>query len=263
MMLSFSLVSAGSTLLGGLNAIAIVVAIGLIGLVVLVSLGRHFSLMRRGWMPDEHLEWRRDDLLLKVGEATHQYGMPVALRSYWRGAEVTSAQRYVVLHGLFRRRILTPVYSTEKLIEFFQVLSWNVLRMPAGYVRLSEKQWHKLIAPRSIIADNGSTVVAESHNTSVTAHSPGAFTTATAMTVLPQLTPALIEALVDALRHEAQTFAPGSLPRERAESYADTLERDAAANRWESIKTTTSEVVEFASNLAGLFASTLSVLGFR
>lgn len=75
------------------------------------------------------------------------------------------------------------------------------------------------------------------------------------------VTPELVSAVIEALQSDAAALVPGNPLRQQAESYADLLRHDVAMGRTDAIKRTLGDVLAFAANSAGLWASTLAILG--
>jgi hypothetical protein len=171
---------------------------------------------------------------------------------------LSNAQRFVVMRELLDRQILYAAYSNDRFVAFFQHVNWNILHNPVGVVRLSDQNWQRLASGASagIVANGDVILVQNSPGAGVVSRSRGA-----TQTIAQDVNPALVEALVQALRRDAQSLVAGHPLREQAESFADTLHRDSLANRWASVKRTMGDVLEFAANGVGLWAATLAVLG--
>jgi predicted type IV restriction endonuclease len=130
--------------------------------------------------------------------------------------------------------------------------------MPVTVVRLSDLNWQRLASGASagIIANGDVIIVRDSPGAGVISRSPGA-----TQTLTQEVTLELVQAVIQALQRDAQALVPGNPLREQAESFADTLHRDASMNRWESVKKTLSDVLAFAANGATLWAATFTILG--
>lgn len=243
-----------------------VIAIALAIFIVLLILVVGFSYLRRRKVeklgqlpPDELLHWRTS-LVELVGEASQTRGAHISLHNFWRKTGLTAPQKYVALKPLLAQQVFYPAYSSDKLVASFQRIRWNLLHFPVSFVRLSDLNWQKLASGESagIVASGDVIFVQNSPGTGIMSRSKGG-----RQTIKQEWTPTLVHELASALRHDAMALRSGHPLREQAESYADTLERDVSANRWESVKRTANDVLEFAANGAGFWAATLTILGVR
>ena len=259
----FLLSSGANPLAGPFGGLILGVLIGLVllgGLLLAVPALLRRRAARLGELPEETLREIRADLVAKVGEASQTQGSSISLRGFWRGTGMTRPQRFVVLSDLLRRQVFYAVYSTDGVTAFVRRLFWDFLAFPVSWVRLSDQNWQRLAsgASPSVVANGDVVIVQGSPGAGVIVNSPRSTQT---ITVEPDTE--FVLALVTALRNDSQALMPGHALREQAESYADALENDAAAGRASSVKRTISSIVEFVSNGASLWVSTLSLLGQR
>lgn len=241
-------------------AVVLLVALVLVLGLLVASARLRRRIVREGQLDPSILEAERAELVAFVGEHSQAQGQTVLLRKYWRSRGLTRAQRYVVLEDLLNRQVLNAAFSNESVEGFFQGVFWNTLHFPVSAVRLSQLNWQKLASGASagIVANGDVIIVRDSPGAGVASRSPHAN-----LTISQELSAGTAEALIAALRKDAQGLVPGHELREHAESLADSLERDAAEGRWGSVRRTAQSVLEFASNSAGLWASTLAILGAK
>jgi hypothetical protein len=231
--------------------------LALMGVALAYSTRRRRSVERRGQMPERDLLHLREELIEAVWDASTTQGAFIRIRKFQKERGLTTAQHYVVLKELLERQVLYPAYSADGLVAFFQHVRWDFLHLPVTAVRLSEQHWQQMTKgqPAGIAANGDVIFVQDSPGAGVVSRS-----TNVTQTFTQEVSPALVDAVARALRNDAGVFAPGHTVREQAESYADTLERDAAAGRWTSVRRTLGEVLAFTNNGMGLWAATLAIL---
>jgi hypothetical protein len=235
-------------------ALALIV---LMGLALAFSAHRRKRVVRQGQMSERDLlDWRKE-LVEAVGEASKTRGASVSLRGFRQESGLSKAQFYVVLQDLLKRQVFYCVYSSDKFVAFFQHVRWDFFHLPVTVVRLSEQNWQRLTNGTSAgIVANGDVILVQD--------SPGAGVVSRSTNVTQSFTrevsPDFVGALAQALRADSAGLVPGHALREQAESYADTLERDAAAGRWTSVRRTACAVLEFTANGMGLWAATIAIL---
>jgi hypothetical protein len=231
--------------------------LALMGLALAYSARRRRRVERRGHMSERDLVHWREELVEAVWDASTTQGAFVTIGKFQKEQGLTTAQRYVVLKELLERQVLYPAYSADGLVAFFQHVRWDFLHLPVTAVRLSEQHWQRLTKgqPAAVVANGDVIFVQDSPGAGVVSRS-----TNVTQTFTQEVSPALVDAVVEALRSDAGVFAPGHAVRDQAESYADTLQRDAAAGRWTSVRRTLGEVLSFTNNGMGLWAATLAIL---
>lgn len=240
-------------LIGGSVILLLLAAMGL-------SLAGRRKMLTRGRMSKDELQAWRADIVRVVGEASQTQGAHVPLRRYWRGSGLTTANKFVILEDLLKRQVFYRAYSNDTVVSFFQQLSWDWLNRPVSWVRLSEQNWMKLATGTSarIVAGNDVIVIDGSPGAGVQKNSPNATQTITAVD-----DPSTATRVAKALREDAKALVEDSELRLRAENYALELEAHADRSDRENVRATLANVLAFASNSAGLWASTLAILGSR
>lgn len=235
-------------------------AVILVALLAAVSHLRRRAMEQQGSLPDAQLQHWRTLLVDAVGEASQTQGARVNLRNFWRSSGLSKAQRFVVLQDLLRRQVLYRAYDPDRLVAFLQRVRWDFWHLPVAVVRLSDQHWVRLAAGAGagVVANGDVILVQDSPGAGVVSRSSDVNQTMT-----QEVTPDLIQGLVEALRTDAKALVSGHDLREQAESLADTLERDSVADRSSAVKKTVSDVLEFTANGAGLWAATLAILGVR
>lgn len=207
-----------------------------------------------GFDPSE-LEAVREDLLEVVKESSKRKGERVGLEEFWRDRSIERTKRHAVLEPLMRRRILSASKDADRLVAFFQFLSWDVLNRPAGVVVLSELDWMRMAtgAPASVIVGslNGTLVGSVSGGIVQTGAGSNA-------QIINEVAPEMLAALISALRTDAATLPRAD--RDHAESLADSLEMDAKRNRWSRILDTVNSITGVMANSGSMWASTADIL---
>lgn len=232
----------------------------IIGLLIICMVWSRIGRSRtraKGALPAPELATLREELVDAVGVASQTQGAHVSLRGFWKDRGLTSAQKFVVLDDLLQRQVFYRAYSNDKVISFFQSLRWDWLNRPVSYVRLSDQHWTKLATGTSpgIVAGKGAIVVQDSPGAGVMSRSPHS-TQNTSVEFSPQL----VYDVAEALRNDSKALVPDHPLALTAEDFARQLELYAKRSEWENAKATLAEVMTFAANSAGLWASTLAIL---
>ena len=97
----------------------------LLGAVVALPGLRRRRVERLGQMAPEELQRWRADIVKQVGVASQTQGAHVTLRTFWKKTGLSGAQKYVVLKDLLDRQVFYPAFSSDRLVAFFQYVSWT------------------------------------------------------------------------------------------------------------------------------------------
>lgn len=212
--------------------------------------------MKKGFVPEPALSKYREGLVEAVGEASQTKGAQIKLRNFWRGKKLSISQRYFILDSLIRSQVFYKAYSNDKVIAFFQRLSWDFLSRPASWVQLSEQKWTKLASGASPNIVAGNDVIVVSHSPGVALASKS---TNVSQRVEINFSQNLVTDVAKALRLDASNLIQGHHLRKEAEAFADQLDSYARKSEWSKAKETLARVVKFAESSASLWASTMQI----
>lgn len=248
--------------------------------VIMVAVGAAFILVPK-WrirryrvaaqLDERTIQRLKEELLTFVKDESPTRGIAVPLGKFWKGRGISTADRHMVLEGLFQRKILFPAYSTDQMVSFFQVLSWKLFASPPPYVKLSDRDWNQLangqktaVTVKKLIGTQNKIKKQKNSKTVVKDVQDSAVAVGTRNNVknrggrIEALSSEDLVRLIGALRHDAR-FLPHR-EREEAESTADALEADLTADRMSSALRKTNALLDVVSKAAGAWTATSAVL---
>ena len=212
-----------------------------------VAVLTHRRMVRLGQLAPEELDSIRDELVAAVGDASTEPGARIDLSLFFKSRKLNGPQQYVLLTELLEKKILHEAYPAETSEAIVRMILQKLLSRPARWVRLNTRDWQRLAtSPQAQIVIrevSGGIVQVGDHNTAK-------LSTTTSLEE--------VNRLIAALRADA-LLLPGP-EAEKAESLADTLERDSSRGRWHVVGEGVKTAASLAASGASMWASTAKIL---